>query len=124
MASNENLADKIRQALAHLPNVEEKRMFGKIAFMVNRKMCLTAGADRMMCRIDPGIHEEAVKRKGCHTVMMHGRAYKGFVYVDAASLQTKAEFNYWVTLALDFNEKAKRSAKKKSKKKRQGASGA
>jgi TfoX/Sxy family transcriptional regulator of competence genes len=107
MAYSEKLADKIRQALAHIPNVEEKQMFGRIAFMVNNKMCLTAGADRMMCRIDPGIHEEAVKKEGCHTVVMKGRKYKGYVYVNEDHLKTKKDFNYWVTLALAFNKKIK-----------------
>jgi len=112
MAHSEKLAEKIRQALAPLPAVEEKKMFGGIAFMVNRKMCLTAGADRMMCRIDPGIHEDAISRKGCRTVIMKGREYKGYVYVNEDCLQTKAGLNYWVTLALDFNKKAKSSGKK------------
>jgi TfoX/Sxy family transcriptional regulator of competence genes len=112
MAYSEILANKIRQALAHLSAVEEKKMFGGIAFMVDGKMCLTAGPDRMMCRIDPNGHEEAIKRKGCRTVIMKGREYKGYVHVNEERLQTKADFNYWVTLALDFNKKAKTSEKK------------
>lgn len=75
MAYSEKLAGKIRQALAHLPKVKEKKMFGGMAFMVGEKLCLTAGADRMMCRIDPDIHETAIKRKGCRTVIMKGRAH-------------------------------------------------
>lgn len=109
MAYSEKLAERLRQALAHLPNVEEKKMFGGLAFMVNGKMCLTAGADRIMCRIDPNIHEEALKRNGSSTVIMGGRAYKGYVHVSEEVLKTKAELNYWVALALDFNKKAKRS---------------
>jgi TfoX/Sxy family transcriptional regulator of competence genes len=116
MAYSEILANKIRQALAHLSAVEEKKMFGGIAFMVNGKMCLTAGPGRMMCRIDPNIHEEVVKRKGCRTVIMKGREYKGYVHVNEESLQTKADFNYWVALALDFNKKVKTSDKKQRQK--------
>lgn len=112
MAYNEKLAERIRLALAHLPAIEEKKMFGSLAFMVNGKMCLAAGANRMMCRIDPAIHEEAVKKKGSHTVIMKGRAYKGYVYVDDGSLKTKTAFHYWVNLALDFNKQAKASVKK------------
>jgi TfoX/Sxy family transcriptional regulator of competence genes len=107
MAYSEKLASKIRQALAQVPNVEEKKMFGRIAFMVNNKMCLTAGPGQMMCRIDPGIHEEALKKEGCRTVIMKGREYKGFVYVNEDNLRTKKDFNYWVTLALEFNRKEK-----------------
>lgn len=106
MAYSKALADKIRQAVVHLP-VEEKEMFGSLAFMINGKMCLTAGADRMMCRIDPVMHEEAVGRPGCCTVVMRGREYKGYIYVDEDHLQVPSEFDYWVSLALKFNEEMK-----------------
>ncbi|HYG40862.1 MAG TPA: TfoX/Sxy family protein [Cytophagales bacterium] len=113
MAYNENLTARIRLALAHLPDVEEKKMFGGIAFMVEGKMCLTARDDRMMCRIDPDLHEEVVRRDGCRTVIMKGREYKGYVFVNDDNLQSKADFNYWVSLALDFNKRAKASSKKR-----------
>lgn len=105
MAYSEKLAGRIRQALAHLPDVEEKKMFGGLAFMVGGKMCLTAGKDRIMCRIDPGIHEESVQKEGCRTVIMRGREYKGWIYVNQDSLKTETAFNHWINLALDFNKK-------------------
>src|SRR4051794_12759066 len=111
MAYNEELANRIRKALAHLPNVKEKKMFGGLAFMVNDKMCITAGADRIMCRIDPAIHEEAIKRKGSRTLMMKGREYKGYVHVDETSIKNIKDFDYWLELALDYNKKAKSSKK-------------
>ena len=115
MAYNEKLTNKLRSALAHLPRVEEKKMFRGIAFMVDGKMCITAGDDEIMCRIDPGIHEEAIKRKGCRAVEMKGREYKGYVYVNEEGMKTKKDFDYWIGLALDFNKKAKATPKKKKK---------
>jgi TfoX/Sxy family transcriptional regulator of competence genes len=73
MAYNEELAERVREALAHLPKVEEKKMFGGIAFMVNDKMCITVGKDRIMCRIDPAIHDDILAKKGTRT-MGHGWA--------------------------------------------------
>jgi hypothetical protein len=64
MAYNQVLKDRVKTALAHLPHVEEKQIFGGRAFMVNRKMCISVGKDRIMCRIDPAIHEQALKRRG------------------------------------------------------------
>ena len=49
--------------------------------------------------------------------MMKGREYKGYVYVNENSLKTKADFDYWVTLALDFNKKARASNKNKDRRK-------
>ena len=115
MPYNEKLAAKIRKALAHLPNVVEQKMFGGLAFMVDNKMCITAGADRMMCRIDPGIHEEAIKRKGCSTVIMRGTDYKGYVHVDGDGIVNKKDFDYWIARALDYNKIAKASNKVSAK---------
>lgn len=109
MAYNEKLTNRLREALAGVSNIEEKRMFSGITFMVNGKMCISAGDDRIMCRIDPAIHEEASKRKGVRTVIMKGREYKGYVYVNEESIKTKKDLEYWIALALDFNKRAKAS---------------
>ena len=113
MAYNEKLTARIREALAHLPKVEEKRMFRGVTFMVDDKMCITAGDNKIMCRIDPAIHEEVLKRKGCETVKMRGREYKGYVYVSEEGIKEKKDLDYWITLALAFNKLAKSSKKKK-----------
>ena len=113
MAYNESLANRVREALAHLPEVEEKKMFGGIAFMVDGKMCITVGKDRIMCRIDPGVHDEAIRNEGIQTVKMRGRDYKGYIHINEEVIKTKKNFNHWVELALDFNKKAKASRKNK-----------
>jgi TfoX/Sxy family transcriptional regulator of competence genes len=113
MAYNEKLTARIREALAHLPKVEEKRMFRGVTFMVNDKMCISAGDNKIMCRIDPAIHEEIIKRKGCETVKMKGREYKGYVYINEEGIKTKKDLDYWIQLALGFNRLAKSSKKKK-----------
>ena len=111
MSYNEKIANKIRRSLAHLSNVKEKKMFGGLAFMVNDKMCITAGADRIMCRIDPAIHEEVIKNKRCKPVIMKAREYKGYVHVNEDSLENKKDFDYWIGLALNYNKIAKASKK-------------
>jgi len=65
-----------------------------------------------MCRIDPAFHEEVIKRKGCRTVIMRGREYKGYVHVDKDRIKNKKDFDYWIGLALEYNKKAKASKKK------------
>lgn len=114
MAHNEKLTTRVRKALAHLPKVEEKKMFRGITFMVNGKMCISTGDNELMLRIDPAFHETAIEKKGCRTMTMKGKEYKGYVYVHEDSIQSKKDFDYWVGLALDFNKNAK--ASKKSKK--------
>ena len=101
---DENLVERVRAALAHVPDVKEKKMFGSIAFMVRGKMCVSARAERIMCRIDPAKHDAALKRPGCRTVVMKGREYRGYVHVAADAIGTKRALDYWVKLALHHNQ--------------------
>jgi TfoX/Sxy family transcriptional regulator of competence genes len=113
MAYNEKLTNRVRAALAQVTNVEEKKMFGGIAFMVNEKMCITVGDDEIMCRLDQALHNTVLKKEGCRPVIMRGREYKGFVYVNEEAVKSKKDFDYWIALSLDFNKTAKSSKKKK-----------
>lgn len=113
MAYNEKLADRIREAIQHLPKVEEKKMFRGLTFMVDGKMCVSVSGDEMMCRIDPALHETVAEKSGCRTVIMKGREYKGFVYISEDGIRSKKDFEYWLNLSLDFNKHAKASPKKK-----------
>lgn len=120
MAVNVALTKRVREVLAHQQHVEEKKMFRGIAFMVNGKMCVTAGDTRLMCRIDPAIHEEAISQAGVVTVMMRGGEYKGWIYVDESVIPDRRRLMYWVKLALAYNENiskdhsARRSTKHRS----------
>jgi TfoX/Sxy family transcriptional regulator of competence genes len=100
-----NLVDRVRASLSHLPRVEEKKMFGGTAFMVNGKMCVSARPERILCRIDPALHDKALRRKGCTTMTMKGREYRGYVHVAADRIRTKRDLDSWISLALEFNGK-------------------
>ena len=115
MPPDETLADRVRTAIGKSRPVEEKKMFGGIAFMVDGKMCVTVGNGRIMCRIDPAAHDAALERKGCTTVVMKGREYRGYVHIDVEALSTNGDLDHWVKLALDYNSRAKASATKRRK---------
>jgi TfoX/Sxy family transcriptional regulator of competence genes len=115
MAYDEKLNDRIRAAIASLPNVEEKYMFGGTCFMLNGKMCVGVVKDEMMCRIDPGVYEEALEKEGCREMVFTGKPMKGYVFVSEKGMKTKKQFDYWINLCLDFNKKAKASKKRRSK---------
>lgn len=112
MAYHQALADRIREALVDIPGVTERLMFGGMCFMVNEKMCIGVVKDEMMCRIDPLMEEEALGRPGCRPMDFTGRPMKGYVFVDEQGMKTRKLFDYWIGLCLDFNAKAKKSAKK------------
>ena len=52
MAYNIELANKVRERLAKVPDIEieEKKMFSGLSFLVNGKMCINISGDNLMCR--------------------------------------------------------------------------
>jgi len=112
MAINEKLTGRVRAAFADITDVEEKKMFSGIAFMVDGKMCVSVRDARIMCRVDPALHDELFNEPGCSTMIMNGREYKGYILVNESVLTTKKQLNYWIQLALDYNPKAKATKKK------------
>jgi len=112
MAYSEKLADRIREALIDVPKVKEKEMFSGVTFMVDDKMCISVGPDRIMCRVDPEIHDQLLEEKACRPMVMKGREYKGYILVNEEDVQRKKELDFWIGVCLDFNARAKRSKKK------------
>lgn len=112
MAFDEKLNDRIREALAVLPDVVEKHMFGGTCYMVNGKMCVGVVKNEMMCRIGPDAYEKALMREGCREMEFTGKPMKGYVYVSQDVLKTKKEMNYWIGLCLEYNTVANPAKKK------------
>jgi len=108
LAYNEQLAARLRQILKNqtLP-VDEKRMMGGLTFMVNDKMCVGIVNDDLMARIAPEDYESALLKEGCRLMDFTGRPMKGFVFLDSLATNSDQDLNYWVQLALTFNDRAK-----------------
>jgi TfoX/Sxy family transcriptional regulator of competence genes len=119
MAYDHNLAARVREYLSEVEelHVEEKTMFGGLAFMINNKMCINVGDNQLMCRFDPELTEEIAARPGFVPMVMKGREYKGYCYVDSIGYKSKKDFEFWLNTCIDFNEKAKSSKKVKKAKK-------
>jgi TfoX/Sxy family transcriptional regulator of competence genes len=114
MAYNEKMADRVRELIAVTgQSVEEKRMFSGLCFMVDDKMCVAVRPDSIMVRLDPALSEDMLEKEGVLPMIHSGKIMKGFVFVDDGVLTTKRQLEYWVNLALDFNEFAKSSKEKK-----------
>jgi TfoX/Sxy family transcriptional regulator of competence genes len=111
VAYDEKMAGRVRTLLGRR-RINEMKMFGGLAFLVNGKMCVTIDEERIMVRIDPADHDAIAARPGAGTMTMRGRDYRGYVRVDNAVLKTEAALARWIDLALAFNAKAKASKKK------------
>ncbi len=117
MAYDTLLANRVREFLTKFPKleIEEKEMFRGLAFLVNGKMCINVSGQNLMCRFDPTLTEKLSLKTGFIQTIMKGKEYKGYCYVEPIGIKNKKDFEFWVNLCLDFNDKAKPSKTRKKK---------
>nr|WP_295930122.1 TfoX/Sxy family protein [uncultured Dyadobacter sp.] len=113
MAYDERVANRIREALADQPLVQDKTLFQGLAFMVDEKLCISVRNDVLLCRIGPDEYEAALEMNGVEPMVHNGRTAKGYVFVSPQAYASREAFNLWVTQCLQFNKVAKSSKKKK-----------
>ena len=111
MAYSQSLAQQIRKILAlKLPpqifeeELEEKKLFGGLAFMIRGKMVLTVSSRKdelVMVRIGKETEKQVLPRTGAYTTLMRGRPYHGYIDLD---IEGQKELPYWIDLALSYNQ--------------------
>lgn len=114
MAYNEQLADRIKQVLeSRKVKYIEKKMFGGVCLMVDDKMLIGVMKEQLMARVDPELDAPmALKIKGAVPMDFSGKSMKGFILVDEDAIDLDDDLEYWVSLCLKYNPKAKKSKKK------------
>jgi hypothetical protein len=70
----------------------------------------------MMCRFGPERQEEVAERTGFLPMIMKGKTLNGYCYVEPAGFNLNKDFQYWINLCLDYNDRAKPSKRARQKK--------
>ena len=103
MAYDEDLANRIRELTSVERNVEEKRMFGGLAFLVNGNMSVAAsGRGGLMVRVPPEDTETLLGREHVEPMVMAGRETRGWLRVSDDGVRTKRQLQSWVTRGVDY----------------------
>lgn len=113
MAYNEVLAERIRHRLVKLSPVEEKRMMGGLVFMYREKMCVGIFKNQLMCRIDPVMQDNLLEKSGAALMELGCRKMNGYIVVPEEAIVNEKEFDFWISISLDFNKKSKPAKKRK-----------
>ena len=103
MAYDEDLANRIRELLGSERAVEEKRMFGGLAFLINGNMSVAAsGKGGLMVRVTPEDTEKLLARAHVSPMVMAGREARGWLRVAAEGVKTKRQLESWVTRGVGY----------------------
>ncbi|TML52643.1 MAG: TfoX/Sxy family protein [Actinobacteria bacterium] len=102
MAYDEELAERIRALLADEPGLEEKKMFGGLAFLVGGNMAVAAsGQGGLLVHVDPEESAALVETSPAYPMEMRGRTMTGWLRVDSEHLGGD-ELAAWVERGVTF----------------------
>ncbi|WIM88995.1 TfoX/Sxy family protein [Candidatus Mycobacterium wuenschmannii] len=103
MAYDLDLAERVRELLASNRGVDEKRMFGGLAFLINGNMAVAVSKQGgIMVRVPPDETEQLLARDHVNPMVMAGRETRGWIRVDTAGVKTKRQLAAWVDRGADY----------------------
>ena len=103
MAYDHDLADRIRELVAAEKGVDEKRMFGGLAFLVDGKMAVAVSREGgLLLRVDPNEMAKLSARAHTGPFVMRGKELDGWMRVDAEGVRTKRQLEGWVERGVTY----------------------
>ena len=103
MAFDQALAGRIRRRLARRKNVNERKMFGGIGFLLNGNLLVGVRKDSLLVRLGPDEDDEALKEPHVSEFNISGRGtMKGWVVVGLEGVQGADQLNDWIGRAMKF----------------------
>jgi TfoX/Sxy family transcriptional regulator of competence genes len=103
MAYDEQLAERIRELVEGEPGLEEKKMFGGLAFLINGNMAVAASSEGgLLLRVDPEETEQHLAHPHTDPFVMRGREMNGWMRVIPDGLGTEVELRRWVNVGVTY----------------------
>ena len=102
MAFDESLAARIRDALARKRDVEEKKMFGCVCFLLNGNALAGVWKDRLIARLGPDEGEAALREPHVRAFDITGRPMRNWVAVEPEGVESDDQLKGWIERALKF----------------------
>lgn len=103
MAFDPNLADRIRELTATERCLDEKRMFGGLAFLINGNMAVAATREGgLMVRVPRDDGEKLLQRDHVEPMVMGGREMRGWLRIAGPGIKTKRQLQSWVARGIEY----------------------
>ena len=116
---NQNLEDKIDAAAKEWRNVEKKKMFGGVCYLLKGNMAFGIHKDSLIVRMDRDLAEKSLTGRNVKPFDITGRPMSGWVMVQEAGWKSPAGLAKWIEagkrFALSLPEKKGKGRAKKTK---------
>jgi TfoX/Sxy family transcriptional regulator of competence genes len=103
VAYDEDLANRIRELVAHEERVTERKMFGGLAFLIGGHMAVSAsGRGGLLLHVERADTEQRLAKPHAQPFEMRGRVMDGWLRVAPEGVKTKRQLERWVTRSVGY----------------------
>jgi TfoX/Sxy family transcriptional regulator of competence genes len=102
MPYSENLAERVRRMLKQRSNIDEKKMFGGVGFLMNGNMLVGIWHDSLIARVGAEQAADALKQSFVKEFDITGKAMKGWIMVDPEGIDFDEQLKDWLSQAESF----------------------
>ena len=102
MPYEEALAERMRNILKRRRGIEERRMFGGLAFLVNGHMACGVQDNRLVLRLGANGAARALREPHTNPMDFTGKPIRSMVYVEPAGCGGDAQLASWMNRAIRF----------------------
>jgi TfoX/Sxy family transcriptional regulator of competence genes len=102
VAFDERLADRIRASLRDRMDVDERKMFGGIAFLINGNMCCGVLGDELIVRLEREEADGALAEDSVRPFDFTGKPMRGIVCVGPDAVAEDQDLARWLERGQDF----------------------
>jgi TfoX/Sxy family transcriptional regulator of competence genes len=102
MVFDEALAGRIRRRLARRKNVDERKMFGGIGFLLNGNLLVGVWKESLVVRLGEEEGQEALKEPHVKKFDITGKPMRNWVLVGPEGIQNDEQLSAWIQRAVKF----------------------
>jgi TfoX/Sxy family transcriptional regulator of competence genes len=102
MTYNQKLAQRIREEIKTLPDLQEKKMFGGVGFLIQGNMACGVHGEDLIVRTGPENYQAALSKPHTKPFNMTGKPMSGWIEVDSKGFEAESDLKDWVQLGVKF----------------------
>jgi TfoX/Sxy family transcriptional regulator of competence genes len=102
MPYNKKIEETIDSIIVTWPNVEKKRMFGGVCYLINGNICFGIINDFLIVRAGEEMAREKLREKHVRTFDITGKPMKGWFMVEEKGWKSLVDLNDWLTIGRDY----------------------
>ncbi len=96
------IEEKMDQIIGRWKNMEKKKMFGGICYLMEGNMCFGIYKDYLIVRVGVDVAEKKLREKNVRPFDITGKATKGWVMVEEGGWKDQGDLENWLGLGKKY----------------------